>query len=46
MPISAPEILPAYRELGLQTIPVALAKGKIDESRAKELETTLKEKMS
>lgn len=44
--LAAPDILPAYRELGLQTIPIALAKGKIDESRAKELETTLKEKMS
>jgi predicted short-subunit dehydrogenase-like oxidoreductase (DUF2520 family) len=44
--LSAPDILPAYTELGLQTIPVALAKGKIDEPRAKELETLLKEKMS
>jgi predicted short-subunit dehydrogenase-like oxidoreductase (DUF2520 family) len=37
-----PSLLPAYRELGLQTIPVALAKGKINEDRARELETTLK----
>ena len=28
---TAPAILPAYCELGLQTIPVALAKGKINE---------------
>jgi predicted short-subunit dehydrogenase-like oxidoreductase (DUF2520 family) len=34
----APAILPAYRELGLQTIPIALAKGKIDRNRARELE--------
>jgi predicted short-subunit dehydrogenase-like oxidoreductase (DUF2520 family) len=34
---SAPGILTTYRELGLQTIPIALAKGKIDENEAKEL---------
>ena len=32
-----------YRELGLETIPIALAKGKIDENKAKELKTLLKE---
>lgn len=36
-----PELLRAYRELGLQTIPVALAKGKIDEERAEELRVLL-----
>jgi len=43
---AAPEILSTYRELGLQTIPIALAKGKIDDQRAKELGTLLKEGMS
>jgi len=43
---AAPQILTTYRELGLQTIPIALAKGKIDERRAKELRTLLKEEMS
>ena len=37
-----PSLLPAYRELGLQTIPVALAKGKISQDRARELDTMLK----
>jgi predicted short-subunit dehydrogenase-like oxidoreductase (DUF2520 family) len=37
-----PSLLPAYRELGLQTIPVSLAKGKISEDQAREMETTLK----
>lgn len=30
-------LLPAYRELGRQTVPIALAKGKIDGDRAEEL---------
>ncbi len=38
---SAPELLDAYRELGLQTIPIALAKGKIDNGRAEELKKLL-----
>jgi len=38
---TAPHLLPTYRELGRQTIPIALARGKIDQSRAKELETIL-----
>jgi len=42
---AAPEILSTYRELGLKTIPIALAKGKIDQVRAKELEALLKEGM-
>lgn len=37
----APALLSTYRELGLQTIPVALAKGKIDQDRAEELRTLL-----
>ena len=38
---SAPALLPAYRELGLQTIPVALGKGKIDSTRAEEMRQLL-----
>ncbi|MFQ5996624.1 MAG: DUF2520 domain-containing protein, partial [Dehalococcoidales bacterium] len=38
----APELLPLYRELGIRTIPIALAKGIIDQSRAEELEALLK----
>ena len=38
---TAPNLLPTYRELGRQTVPVALAKGKIDQAKAKELETIL-----
>ena len=34
---AAPGVLTTYRELGIQTIPIALAKGKIDENAAKEL---------
>jgi predicted short-subunit dehydrogenase-like oxidoreductase (DUF2520 family) len=37
----APAIASAYRELGRQTIPIALAKGRIDEEKAKELEALL-----
>jgi len=39
----APQLVSIYRELGLNTIPIALAKGKIDEQRARELEALLKE---
>jgi predicted short-subunit dehydrogenase-like oxidoreductase (DUF2520 family) len=39
---SAPAVLSTYRELGRQTIPVALAKGRINERQAQELETILK----
>jgi len=38
---SAPALLSAYRELGLQTIPVALGKGKIDRTRAEEMRQLL-----
>jgi len=41
----APWLLSTYRELGLQTIPIASAKGRIDNDRAKELEALLKEDM-
>lgn len=37
----APSVLPLYRELGLQTIPIALAKGTITGSRAEELRELL-----
>ncbi len=39
----APELLSTYKELGIQTIPVSLAKGKIDKRQAQELEAILKE---
>ncbi|MBN1644361.1 MAG: DUF2520 domain-containing protein [Dehalococcoidales bacterium] len=38
----APDVLSTYCELGLQTIPIALAKGKIDEDKAAELRALLK----
>jgi predicted short-subunit dehydrogenase-like oxidoreductase (DUF2520 family) len=39
----APTLLSTYRELGLQTIPIALAKGGIAQQQAEELETILKQ---
>jgi len=39
---AAPNLVSTYREVGLQTIPVALAKGKIDKHQAQELEAVLK----
>ncbi len=36
-----PSLLTTYKELGIQTIPIALAKGGIDENRAKELKALL-----
>jgi len=38
----APTILTTYRELGLQTIPIALAKGRINQHQAQELQAILK----
>ncbi len=43
---SSTEALSAYLEMGLQTIPVALAKGKIDKKTADTLKTLLKEKQN
>jgi len=40
---TAPALLSTYRELGLQTIPVALAKGKINQHQAEELQAILKQ---
>jgi len=40
---STPELLSTYRELGLQTIPIALDKGKIDEAKAEEMRRVLAE---
>ncbi|MBI2829858.1 MAG: DUF2520 domain-containing protein [Chloroflexi bacterium] len=37
------ELASTYRALGLQTIPTSLAKGKINQERAEDLETVLKE---
>jgi len=36
-----PSLLTAYKELGLQTIPIALAKGKVNERKAEEMRTLL-----
>ena len=41
----APGLLSTYRELGLQTIPIALAKGRINEQQAHELQTILMEEV-
>ena len=38
----SPSVCTTYRELGLQTVPIALAKGKINSERARELQTLLK----
>jgi predicted short-subunit dehydrogenase-like oxidoreductase (DUF2520 family) len=40
--MNSPSLLSGYRELGLQTIPIALEKGKIDSVRAEELRALLK----
>ena len=36
-----PSLLTTYKELGLQTIPIALAKGKINEHKAEEIKALL-----
>jgi len=43
---NAPSILPAYCELGLQTIPLAIAKGKLGQDQAKELEELLRQSLN
>jgi len=40
----APTVLSTYRELGLQTIPIALARGRINEQQAEELKIILRGK--
>ncbi len=40
----APSILSTYKEMGLQTVPIALAKGRVDQARAKEMEVLLGKK--
>jgi predicted short-subunit dehydrogenase-like oxidoreductase (DUF2520 family) len=40
----SPSLLTTYEELGLQTIPIALAKGKINQQRAEEMRTLLSSK--
>ncbi|MFC2035718.1 Rossmann-like and DUF2520 domain-containing protein [Chloroflexota bacterium] len=40
---ASPTVLSTYRELGLQTIPIALAKGKINQQQAMKLQTVLKQ---
>lgn len=39
----APGLLPTYRELGRQTIPIALAKGRINQRQAEELKAILEQ---
>ena len=39
----APAVLSTYRELGLQTVPIALAKGRINQQQAEELQALLKQ---
>lgn len=34
---NVPAILPVYKELGRQTVPIALAKGKVDEAKARDM---------
>jgi predicted short-subunit dehydrogenase-like oxidoreductase (DUF2520 family) len=43
---TAPGLLSTYQELGLQTIPIALAKGRINEQQAQELHAILREKLN
>jgi predicted short-subunit dehydrogenase-like oxidoreductase (DUF2520 family) len=38
---TAPNLVSTYRELGLQTIPIAVAKGRIDKNQAQELRVIL-----
>jgi len=38
---TAPHLVSTYRELGLQTIPIAVAKGRIDKNQAEELRVIL-----
>jgi len=40
----APDILPLYRELGLKTIPIGIAKGTLSEEGARELRALLEKK--
>ena len=40
---AAPNLLSTYRELGLQTIPIALAKGRINQHQAQELQSILEQ---
>ncbi len=40
---TAPSVLPTYLEMGRKTIPIALAKGKINRKQAEELESVLKQ---
>ncbi|MEA1958296.1 MAG: DUF2520 domain-containing protein [Chloroflexota bacterium] len=42
---SAPEVLSTYLEMGLQTLPIATAKGKIDKESADAIQTLLKEEI-
>jgi len=37
----SPSLLTTYKELGLQTIPIALAKGRVNEQKAEEMKGLL-----
>jgi predicted short-subunit dehydrogenase-like oxidoreductase (DUF2520 family) len=39
---TAPHLVSTYRELGRQTIPIAVSKGKINQAQAQELQTILR----
>jgi len=39
--VKSPSLLTTYKELGLQTIPIALAKGKVNEQKAEEMKALL-----
>jgi predicted short-subunit dehydrogenase-like oxidoreductase (DUF2520 family) len=39
--VRSPSLLATYKELGLQTIPIALAKGKVNEQKAEEMKALL-----
>ena len=41
----APDILPLYRELGLKTIPIGIAKGTLSEGKAEELRSLLENEL-
>jgi predicted short-subunit dehydrogenase-like oxidoreductase (DUF2520 family) len=41
----APDILPLYRELGLKTIPIGIAKGTLSEDKAEELRSLLENEL-
>jgi predicted short-subunit dehydrogenase-like oxidoreductase (DUF2520 family) len=43
---TSPEMIPAYCELGLQTVPIALSKGRISDHKAAEIELLLAQNLN